>query len=486
MKKSFYTVGSLIILLICAFVFVILPAMVGGENRNQDIPVYGKYKNKEIRCEQGSDMLAFVQNLGEQYSMYGYDVNDSTISYYIYNSAFNQTVSKMIIEEMVEKSGYKAPKSAVTRQMISAFSDANGNYSKKLYNSTPESVILELRDKIEDELIEGRFSDDNFSSATLFGSDALFGLKESSNELDFLVELGEEKRGFDMISYKLSDYPDEAKVSYGKSNVEKFIKYDVSIITVNEESEAKNVLKRLNSEEITFDDAVSIYSEKFYSGDNGQLNSPYAYQIMNMMDKSDDAAAVMALSSGELSGIIQTKYGYSIFKGNGPAENPDFSSEDMIRTVYSYLTSYENSTIENYLIAKANDFRSSASMNGFEKACEDNNLEMQKIDPFPLNYGNAAIAASVNTSNPALTGADTNENFLKKVFSLKENEVSEPVVVGEYVVVAKYNPAYVDESEPVTVLDQIPTMDEESASSVIMSNPNLVNDFATTYFKLSM
>ena len=50
-KNTVYTLGSLIILLICAFCFVVLPAVEGRSSRQQgaDVPAFGKYNGKEIK-----------------------------------------------------------------------------------------------------------------------------------------------------------------------------------------------------------------------------------------------------------------------------------------------------------------------------------------------------------------------------------------------------------------------------------------------------
>ena len=43
-KNTAYTIGSLIVLLICAFCFVILPAFTGSEGQQNKLPPFGKEK----------------------------------------------------------------------------------------------------------------------------------------------------------------------------------------------------------------------------------------------------------------------------------------------------------------------------------------------------------------------------------------------------------------------------------------------------------
>ena len=133
-KNSFYTIGSLIILLICAFVFVILPALTGRSSSQDKTPAFGKYDGKEIRYEQGSEMADFVSTYGQMFQSYGQQIDSSTY-YYIFNYAFNSTVTQMAYKNAVAKSGYSVPKAAANRAMLPYFYDESGNYSSKLYCS---------------------------------------------------------------------------------------------------------------------------------------------------------------------------------------------------------------------------------------------------------------------------------------------------------------------------------------------------------------
>ncbi|MBQ1181159.1 MAG: hypothetical protein IIX63_03485, partial [Treponema sp.] len=71
MKKSFYTVGSLVILLIAAFVFVLVPVLA-GRNPGANIPAFGKYEGTEIRYGD-SDFDNYLSNYAEYYKQQGYD-----------------------------------------------------------------------------------------------------------------------------------------------------------------------------------------------------------------------------------------------------------------------------------------------------------------------------------------------------------------------------------------------------------------------------
>ena len=149
--------------------------------------------------------------------------------------------------------------------------------------------------------------------------------------------MGNGQRSFNMAVFNMSDYPDSEKVAFGKANSQKFVKYDFSVITVSDKAKAASLLKRINENAITFEDAVSE-SQKIYSNDSGKINSKYHYQIEKFLKQAEDMEKLAALEEGAVSEPVQTSVGYSIFKANSAKTEPDFSSSETVRTVYNYLT----------------------------------------------------------------------------------------------------------------------------------------------------
>lgn len=482
-KNTAYTIGSLIVLLICAFCFVVLPAFTGTSQKQDTLPSFGKYNGKEIKYEQGTDFYDFVSQYGQMFQNYGQQIDSSTY-YYIFSYAFNSTVTKMAYTDAVKASGYKVPETAITRGLIPYFSDENGKYSSKLYKQTDAATIASLHSSVEDSLYTSRYNDDLFGSSTdSVGAYNLYGMKEADAELDFLANFGANKRGFNMAVFSMNDYPDEEKVKYGKANAAKFDKYDLSVVTVSDKSLASTIVKRINNNEITFEDAVSEYSDKLYSNTEGKLTTSYQYQIENLLQDKADIAKLAALSTGDLSDVIATNSTYSIFKKNAETAAPDFEAEDMKNTLSSYLKNYEISIIEDYFTAKAKDFTNEAMKSDFKAACEKLSVENVEIAPFPLNYGSVSITQSVDTSLSGLSYADTNENFLNTAFSLKMNEISAPLVMNNSVIVLQYttNGDTETQEEEATISD-ISNFDGDSVNTAIMNSDKLENNFANVYF----
>ena len=482
-KGALYTAGSIVILIICLIAFV-LPASL-GRGGNQKALEFGKYNGRKIAYESGSDFANFVSYYAEMFRNQGMQI-DSSNQYYVFNYAFNSTVMKYAYEDAVKQSGFKVPKEAVNRQLRRYFNDENGKFSMKLYKQADPARVEEMRASIQDNLYTGRFQNDNFGSETeIFGTTALFGLKEADAELDFIKNYEAEKRGFNLATFKKSNYPEEEKLAFANKNTAKFIKYDISIITVDEESQAKKIAKDLEKGNITFEDAISEYSKKSYSDTEGKLANTYQYQLENILNDKADLDTIVSLPKDSVSPVIQTLIGYSIFRTDGDAVQPDFTADEMKTRVTSYINSYESTMVEDYFIAQANMFATEAKAKGFDAACESMGIEKKEIAPFPLNYGNASVCAKLDTSIEGLGGAATNENFLKAAFSLNLNDYSEPVVINDYVVVVQYTnteKADSEEDSSTSFISDIQNYDNAAAQDAIMDGNKLENNFMTTYY----
>ncbi len=482
-KNTAYTIGSLVILLICAFCFVVLPAFTGSGQKQNDLPAFGKYNGKEIRYEQGSDFYNFASQYGQMFQSRGQQL-DSSSYYYIFNYAFNSTVSKYAYTDAVNKSGYAVPKAAVNREMLPYFYDENGKYSSKLYKQTPESTVAEIRRGVEDSLITSRYYDDNFGSdSDMVGSTALYGLKESDAELNFIKAYNKNKRGFNMAAFAISDYPEEEKMNFAKENAAKFTKYDLSVLTVSDKSTAETVAKRLANNEITFADAISEYSTKNFSNTEGKIASSFQYQVENILVNKEDIALLYDLAQDAVSPAIQTISGYSLFKCDGAPAEADFESDDIKSTITSYLLNYEKTRIEDYFKAKATDFTNEALKSDFDSACAAFGITKQEIAPFPMNFGSINISTSVDTSVKGLSNADTNENFLKTAFSLNLNDYSSPIVMNDNIIVLQYTTSETagDDEGPYSE-DSLKSYDESAAQGFVLSSDKLENNFSQVYF----
>ena len=498
MKRSVYTIGSLIILLVAAAVFVLVPIFAAGRGGKR-LPPFGKYAGTEIRYEQGSIFADAVANLANEYQRYGSELSGDIYSM-IFDSAFSRTVTRLTAEKAVAKSGYRVPTGALNRTMRQYFLDENGSYSQKLYRRADPERVRELRKNRENELIfarymqdlfgntesTGRYIEELFGSAELIGNARPYGLKTSKNEIAFIREMNENRRSFHSAAFNMNNYPDEEKAAYGTANAAKFIKYDLSIITCEDKAKASALLKRLANSEITFADAVSEYSQKAYSDETGKLRNGYSYQVEKILSDSAELSKITELETDGMSDVIQTSIGFSIFRADSASVQPDFENEDTIKAVYNYLISYEFGTIEDYYMQKARDFSAAAKADGFDAACAQFGLTNNEVPAFPVNFGNLSVLARLDTGVTGLYTASTDEKFLKTAFSLNVGEISEPLVMAKNIVVIQCvsDQAADDEPAPDEALTaELENYDSRSAQSALMASPKLENNVQEVFNK---
>ena len=509
MKKTLLFVGSVIILILAAVTFIFIPALA------QSVPgkaiVFGKYDGKAIELSQGSAFANAVANyesaaksdLSQLGSMTEeqQDYYRNMIYYNIYNNAFSATIFTLAYRNAVEKSGWQPSEMAVSRAMVPYFTDEFGRFSERAYNATSESNRTALKTDITNQLIWQRFTDDTFGATTRsltneavpvkLGDSQLFGLKRADAELTFLAEQGAKKRSFTMAAFSTANYPDTEVIAYGKEHSELFTRYDLSVITVDEEADAKKLLSQLTNEELAFADAVSEYSEKYYSDSEGKVNAAYKYQLKTSIPNEADVESLSSLQQDALSAVIKTNNGYSIFRADGSVTAPDFTAEDnsdLLTTVRNYIKANESGLIEDYYLGIAKNFAASAVANGFDAACTDFETEAIDVPAFTLNYGNTSIYGSL-PSITQLSGAATNDNFLKTAFSLTAGEVSEPIVLGSNVLVLKMTGEQTDEvSDEVkaTLPDTLAGYDQSSAQTALLSSDKVENNVYETFYKYFM
>lgn len=489
MKRSVYTIGSLIILLIAAFIFVLVPIFAGGKVTN-NLPAFGKYDGTEIKYEQNSDFANYVARYAEYYKNQGIEINNSN-QVYIFNYAFNTTVTQLAYQKAVKKSGYTVPVTAVNRAVRPYFFDETGKFSQKLYNialkDRPDDVA-NLRADFKSTLTTQRYAEDSFGGQTVLGKDVLYGLKNNSKEAAFLAEMDNNQRTLNTVSFNMADYPDSEKAAYGKANPQKFIKYDFSVITVSDKGKASSLAKRIRGNEITFADAVGE-SQKSYSNDSGKINSKYHYQIEKFLANPDDMTKITGLKIDEISEPVQTTVGYSIFKVDSAAKEPDFKDEATIRTVYNYLTANEFSHIEDYYTETAKAFTTVAKNKGFNAACAQYNVKKITVPAFALNYGGLSVNTKLNTSLEGLSGCDSNEQFLKNAFGLKNGEYSEPIVNNRNVIVMQVSGTNLKAENPIpaeALNDELANYDTSSAQQALFTSPKLVNNVQDVFFNHMM
>ena len=480
-------IGAIIILILSALVFVFFG--FGSDvyssilNRSKNNLVFGSFEGKAIAYKPGTDYFTRIQSVAQQFQNAGYKMDTQT-EYSVFRQAFIQTIQDRLYTNDVKKSGYLVTDEQVNRVLVQSglFMDSEGKFSQKAYSNTDASQIASLRTAISDDLYFNRYTADLLGSDETLDGKALYGLKNATKEAEFIAKMGSEKHSFTLASFNTQDFPMEEAVAYGKENAQKFVRYDLSVITVDEKADADHLYKQLTSNEITFEDAVSEKSAGYYAETDGKVSSPYYYQLANTIANEEDIQKVTELASGNYSPVIETNRGYSIFRADGSSQAADFTNEDTKTLVKSYLSTNEAGYIENYYMDKAEAFIADARVNGFENACAKFGLEAVEVPAFPLNYGNADFIANNPSDVTALTGLYLNENALQQLFTPGVNQISKPFVLSGYVSVAQCTGIQTENVETDSFASLVADSDDTAAQSTMLRSKKVEDNFTNVFF----
>ena len=468
-------IGAIIILVIAAFAFIYVPGMTQSA-ANSGIEVYGSYDGEEITNENGSYFMAALQQAYANAEANGQEITNDNFYELLY-SAFNQTVLNMAFSSEVEKTKYVPTDKEITERMvqyISSQTDDPATFVASMSNNDKNN----LYDAAKTELIYNRYVEDYFGNQA-----GLYGVKSSSAEADFVKNMNVYQRSFDMVSFAKDSYPESELLAFANKNPDLFVKHDLSAITADDEASLKSILDQINKNEITFEDAVSNLSTKRTTEDNGKFKNNFKYQLKVILTSEDDLNTVTNLKAGELSGVVKTASGYAIFRGDGANVPADFADETMLDTVNTYMITYEAGLIEDYFINLAQDFATDAVALGFDAAAEKYAVTPVKVGPFPINYGNSAMFSYLPTE-AALSSATSSDEFFNTAFGLGENEISSPMVFGDYIVVLKLLAE--EQGEPVddfTYMYYTAMIDQYEIQNSVLNSDKVENKVLDVYFK---
>lgn len=488
----FMTVGGIIIFVMATVAFIVAPALVGNA-QGEEIPPLGEYNGHKIQYKQNSYFANMVSSIGTQYQNQGQNIDNQTY-YQIFNQAFNSTVVYLESQDQLKNAKYVVPETEIGRSMLPYFQDQNGNYSAKLYRDTSDSDKIAIRNDVETSLSYQRYITDLFGTNMYDQSSSKYGLKTSTAETDFISNMNNKQRSFKMASFNTADYPKSEAAKYGKENTDTFVKYNLLLVTLKTQEDAESIANQISDKSLSFADAISQYSTKSFSDDEGKLTNNYAYQLDSLIiseKAEDDIDLLKNLKPGETTGAIKTSQGYSVFQCEAAPVESDMSDSIVIDDVYTYMTSYERGEIEDYFINKAKDVAAEALSGTLAKAAKNEGASITDISAFPLNYGNNNLLSSVPTDTVSeIANAQSNETFLETAFSLSNGEISQPITLNNYVIVLQLNEEKIVETNKEQLTYMYPyytsQFDQQSLSNYVMNSDKLENNLFSVYLQYFM
>jgi parvulin-like peptidyl-prolyl isomerase len=502
--KAVTYVFTVVLLVIIVVAFVGAPALsglVGSTSR-----AFGTYAGEQIVMDAGSYMVRQYEAIAQQVEQNGQQITSLLVNQ-VYREAFNRTVRHLAMQEHGQSVGMSVSQRAQDRAMARRPEFlVGGSFDRDEYEGMPSQQRFLLQEYVRDLMVDQQVRTDyrlpfelrDIASNTqfaylneLFGP-SLFKLPEVSDaEQAFLADMTGPERQFRFVQFAFSSFPDSEVISYGEANASRFRRANLSIISINtSEADASQLRDQILSGQATFEDIARNQSADIYGSDGGDMGFVYYHELEPDFEDVGTVDGIFELDEGDLSEVLETTFGWAIYRMDESPIAPTFDNEEVVAEVRNYMTTFERGIIEDYLTEQAEQFVSSARTDGFGAAATAINQSPQLTEYFPVNYGNLDLFGRVSAqSNTTLAAAATRPDFFTELFRLSSGDVTEPIVIRDYVFVmelADERAAPDDVRSTFTtnaarVVQQLSIADLQEA---IVDEDLLVNQFSATYNRL--
>jgi hypothetical protein len=268
--------------------------------------------------------------------------------------------------------------------------------------------------------------------------DDYFSLLVPSTESEFIANMSSVMREFEMVYFRVDDYPDSEYLAFAQGNSSLFDSIHLSMISISSsEREARKILASVNDGTVTFEDAAKTQSQS-YADRGGDMGSRYGYELAGDIPDEDARRIILGLGRGELSDLVRIGDNWVIFRVEEELKKADFEDEAVLERVRYYLRNFERGRMENWTLEQANIFNADVIESGFENAASWRNMERYKLGPLPINFGSVDLFPALAISGfgeQDIQNLSQNENFWKIAFKTDLQTPSEPFVQGNNVIV---------------------------------------------------
>jgi parvulin-like peptidyl-prolyl isomerase len=485
-RSPFVIIGTIIVLVIVVIAFVFVPAieaLVGSSSEPSF--TFGSYDGEDITLAYGNYFAEQISAI--QQTIPPEQMNNIFAGMQVYQQAFSNTVVHTAKMKEVANAGFIMPNSVVDKEIINLPNfQEDGVFSAALYQSIPNDQKMMIWNSVKEQLISSAYDQ------------SLQNMRVSTKELEFINAMNNAVRSFELASLPLSAYPDSEVRVYAESNPDLFKQIHLSVITINSsERDANNLLASVNNGTSSFEDAARNSSSDSYANAGGDMGLKIVYEL-NAEIPEETQQSIFSLAKGALSSVIEVPNGWAFYRMEEPAKDLDLNNADNLAKVRTYIQGYERGRMENWLMDRADAFVVNARADGFTAAVSAAFYEgftSSSFGPVPVNYGDNELFTKVTSFNVSeLNQAASNENFWTQAFKTPINSVSDPMIVGDNVIIlypTSETSASTDGSETGTdsFLDMyypywMNFAVNQNVTNQILQSDKLVDNFTNTYIGL--
>lgn len=476
-KKKKVSVGwvfGMVVLLLIAVSFVAAPAItavVGGSNSNEI--VFGSYDGEKIVYSMDSYFYDQYQYYGRQYKS---DVNtDSNLAQYqIWSQAFNSTVVYTAISEMADTVGIKSTEKTINDAIInSGYYNVDNMFNVETYNNTSADKKSSIRKEVVRAIPYQTVLNDVQSILT------------STNEAKYVSAMADSTRSFKYVSFDYTSYPKELAAQYALTNPQLFSMIDLSVMSLSTEEEANAALIDIKGE-TTFEDQAIAVSIDGYASKGGAIGSIPYYAIKSNFKNIDESMSVLEASNNAIIGPFETENGWALYKVNSTAIAPDYTSEDTLNMIKTYIANNDSEIMDSYLNDQAKIFATTVA-DDFDAAAIDASLTVNDVTSTSKNIGNSQYMNNFTSSDTvgllALAAADF--DIMKLLFNQEVGTATTPIKSNN-----GYLVAFVSNEDSESGMGSYiegaysyyaGTHSQQDLQSAIMSSDKLENNFLSVF-----
>ena len=423
--KTLTYIFTVVILLVIAVTFIGTPAVGGAARGGQ--AAFGEYAGEPINYEPGNYFARTYQTIAEYVQESGQEITDQ-VYYSVWQTAYYEAVFHKALVVAAQEAGMGVSPGEVDRAIATwPEFQVGGRFSTQAYQSMSSPQRLILREFLR----ESRM-------ASQVRADIAAGAELSDAEIEFVVNMASPERRFRFVQFSFTSFPDERVAAYGQENRDRFRQIGISQITIaSSQSDAERIRQQAIDRTASFEDLARNQSADAFAEDGGARGRVYYWDLEFDFEDVALVDELFSLREGDVSPVYKTGNRWRIYRVDEAPIDPDLEDRDVLEEVRGYMTSFERGLIEDYLRENGADFAATARDQSFEAAALEINQAPQLTEFFPVNYGNLSFFPPVSASaNSVLeTSAAFREEFLQQLFALGPGEVTEPIVVRDFVMV---------------------------------------------------
>ena len=473
-KVSVGWIFGMVVLLLIAVSFVAAPAItaiVGGSNSNEI--VFGSYDGEDIAYSMDSYFYDQYQYYGKQYKS---DANtDSNLALYqIWSQAFNSTVVYTAITEMAKSVGIISTEKTINDAIInSGYYDVDNMFNVEIYNNTSADQKAKIRKEVVRAIPYQTVLNDVQSVLT------------STSEAKYVSAMADNTRSFKYVAFNYTSYPKELAAQYALTNPQLFSMIDLSVMSLSNEEDATAALTAIN-DGTSFEDKAIAASVDGYASEGGAIGPVPYYSIKANFKNVDESMSVLEASNADVIGPFETENGWALYKVNNTAVTPDYTSDETLNMIKTYIANYDTEVMDIYLNEEAKTFATTVA-DDFDVAAKDANLTVNDVTSTSKNIGNSQYMSTFTTSDTAglLATAATEIDTMKLLFNQEVGTVTTPIKSGNSYLVA-YVSTEDSESGMGSYIEGVysyyaGTHSQQDFQSAIMSSEKLENNFLSVF-----